>query len=333
MWSVRVSMLVIASVYACAGCAHRNESPTVAMVRANCESRGVGTRDEIEKTCDAAAAQAAAGERQEAQEREDRQRRERDRQAEESYAQNAAGGENERREADEPAIKPADEPWPVEEQPSAEKGAQDSQVAIDQGSAATAAATKPAADEARKQAEYGIIDENASPACITVESIDVVNGMMARQRRIEQESGVADLSAKRKLGGMLVVLKGQLAAQQAAFKRDTGRAFDRKRDCGAQPVVNESNRDASATKSNEPDERLRARNSACTTFELIEIYKGQMKRQRAIERESGVEDLDAKRRIGEALVLAKNTQAKALADFKRLWKRSFKRAADCATPP
>lgn len=83
-------------------------------------------------------------------------------------------------------------------------------------------------------------------------------------------------------------------------------------------------------KAKEPREKLKARNSVCTTFELIEIYDGQMKRQREIERESGVQDLDAKRKIGEAIVVAKGVQANALADFKRLWKRSFKRATDCA---
>lgn len=258
-------------------------------------------------------------------------RHESERQQQEREDENGGGDKtHEGREAGEPAMKPAGEQWPVDEQQSAETRAEDSEVAIDNGSTADAAATKVAADEARQPAEYEKRTETAPPACSTLESIDVVNGLMARQRQIEQESGVADLSAKRKLGGMLVVLKNQLAAQQAAFKRDTGRAFDRKRDCKTQTVVNPSNVDASETKLKEPDERMRARNSACTTFELIEIYDGQMRRQRAIERESGVEDLDAKRRIGEALVLAKNTQAKALADFKRLWKRTFKRATDCA---
>lgn len=262
--------------------------------------------------------------------RHESERRGQERENENGGADDTARMGDEGREAGEPAMKPAGEQWPIEEQPSAETRAKNSQVAIDNGSPADAAAAKVAADEARQQAEYEKRTETAAPACSTLESIDVVNGLMARQRRIEQESGVADLSARRKLGGMLVALKGQLAAQQAAFKRDTGRAFDRKRDCKVQAVVNESNVDASETKLKEPDERLRARNIACNTFELIEIYDGQMKRQRAIERESGVEDLAAKRRIGEALVLAKNTQAKALADFKRLWKRTFKRATDCA---
>lgn len=278
--------------------------------------------------------------------------------------------ENERREADEPAKKPADAQWPVEEQPSAETRAKESQLAIDKGALADDAATKSAADsgenvslmkslgladdastkaaadEARrrryeKRAEpvvedmgggWYVVREDVPPACVTLGSIDAVNDMMTRQRRVERESGVVDLSAKRKLGGMLVALRGQLAAQQEAFKRDTGRAFDRKHDC-AELQAALADTQAIETTAEDPQARVRARNIACNAFEWIEIYDGQMKRQRAIERESGVEDLAAKRKIGEVLAGAKIARAKALVDFKRLWKRSFDRATDCATAP
>lgn len=273
--------------------------------------------------------------------RQDSERREQERQNQDRVADKTQRLEHERRDAEEPAIKRADEQWPVEEQPSAETRAKDYQIAIGDGAVTDDAATKAPVDangtlaadlgvalpdDARTKAavdkaraEYKKRAEEPPPACSTLESIELVNGLMDRERGIEQESGVVDLSAKRKYGGMLVALKGQLAAQKAAFKSDTGRAFDRKRDCVEQPVANESNVDTSE--------------SVCGTFDLIEIYNGQMKQQRAIERESGVEDLAAKRRIGEALALAKSVQAKALADFKRRWKRSFKRATDCATPP
>jgi hypothetical protein len=281
MRSACTCLMLIAWVWVGASCAHHNDSPTVAMVRAE----------------------------------------------DEPAAESTPQAENETREADEPGTRAAEEPWPVEDQPAAGAPPGDSQVAIDDGSLA-------AADEARQQPEETKEASPATPACETLSQIDMMNGLMDRERRIEQDSGVTDLSARRKYGGMIVVLKNQLAAQRTTFKRLTGRALERKRDCVEQPgVVNASAVEASETKSKEPEERLRARSSVCNSFRLIEIYNGQMKRQRAIERESGVEDLDAKRRIGEALVLAKDMQTEALSDFKRLWKRSFKRATDCTASP
>lgn len=83
-------------------------------------------------------------------------------------------------------------------------------------------------------------------------------------------------------------------------------------------------------KAKEPRTKLDTRNSVCGTYQTIALLEGQMKQQQAIERESGVVDLDARRQIGATLVLLRNEQSRLLSEFKRLWKRSLNRASDCA---
>jgi len=133
----------------------------MAMVRANCEARGVGTRAQIEETCDRAAAQAAAQEHQDALEGDQRRLREQRIQNEERAARETRRKENERREAHEPARTPAEELWPTE----------DSQVAIDQNARPPTIAHAKAA-LATCQAHVDNADFNSATDCWNEHSED-----------------------------------------------------------------------------------------------------------------------------------------------------------------
>lgn len=66
---------------------------------------------------------------------------------------------------------------------------------------------------------------------------------------------------------------------------------------------------------------------------MVEFEQRQLDQERAIERESGVENLVRRREIGNTLVLFKQQYQTALTDYRRLWRRSFSRARDCVERP